>query len=125
MRLNVARTGRFNAKGCIVAVVILVFTGCIAIGIAIWRGRVWRDRLTAETPATVTNVTFREAPRRPSRDTTLVSYSYTVGGRDYTGERIESGRSTEYSTGAPRKACYDPANPSVSMLVAPDYQCGQ
>ena len=120
---------RFNSKGCIITTVALVIVGfivSIVIVLAVWRGRAWRARLTAEAPASVTNVMTREVRRRRSnRDETVVTYRYVVGGITYTGERTHSGRHNEYSPGTPWKACYDPSNPSDSLLVAPDYQCGQ
>ncbi len=83
---------RFNAKSCLITAVALIFVGIITsiiIGVAVWRGRVWRGTLTAETPATVTNVTFREVRGRrrgsSTRDETVVAYTYTVGGRTLTG----------------------------------------
>lgn len=122
---------RINVRGCAIAAIILAVVGIlvgIIIGITVWRGRVWRAKLTAEAPAVVTNVVLRERRRRRGGTSyeTIVDYSYSVGGRSYTGQRTESGNNAaDYRAGARRKVCYNPSDHSDSLLVPPDYQCGQ
>ena len=49
-------------------------------------------------------------------------YRYTVDGRSYEGTALT--KNLAIGKGKPAKACYDPADPSQSMLKPPASRCG-
>lgn len=121
---------RLKSKGCFITALILVLVGIVAVVVTViasWRGGAWRAKLTAEAPAAVTGVRHEyQKLRRGSRNETMIFYRYEVGGRTFTREMTEPGDSRErYPPGERWKVCFNPSDPVDSLLVQPDYQCGQ
>lgn len=88
-------------------------------------------RLTAEAPAQVLSVSVdtdrtRTNNRSRTRETTRISYRYTVNGAALNGQTSKSGNvRSSYEGGRPVKVCYEPSRPENSEVFTADHKCGE
>lgn len=113
-------------KVALVAVVVLV---AVALAVLVYvRRRDQLARLTAEAPAKVVSVSVNNDRARGndrSRERTVISYTYAVGGQDLNGRSTKGGDvSGRYRIPAPVKVCYDPKDPYNSEIFEAEYRCG-
>jgi hypothetical protein len=75
-------------------------------------------KMTSNTLAEVIQVQQREVrDERERRDETLVSFRYTVGGKEYRIEQILRGRqASRYPQGRKIRVYYNPAIPDMSRI---------
>ena len=105
-----------------IAIVVAIFAVLGAVVVhSIRQGR----SMTAETTGTLASVKFVKDDESSSLDSTDLAYSFAVDGKTYTGTDSDPGdRTADYRIGQALKVCYNPEDPSVSRVNAPDAPCG-
>jgi hypothetical protein len=127
--------------GCVIATVVIVVIGVLAVGAALffsYQRHQRLARLTGSAPAQVLEVKVRDSNSSNNRNTaqnrqrsspsysTRITYRFEVNGRTIETEWTKSNDvSEEYEVGRGARVCYDPADPEDNEIFPLNYRCGR
>jgi hypothetical protein len=119
-------------RDIVVGASVIIFIALVGVAsyFAFLKDEERHKQLTAEVPATITNVYARRSENPTSGAENIVdisvSYKYVIEDKEYE-RKIVLGRAASglYREGQPAKVCYEPQNHEAAELFTASHKCGE